>query len=310
MKRYPGLLVKYIFLCIVMALFLGACATSKYNCIEDTFNTANATQSIEKYNEVIAELNEDFIQDLDPKLQPKAYSMLAVSHNELKQFKEANAAADKGLNVNSRLNDKDKAPPGTRVLLKRMTGTIILDETVHTFNQREPNKKFTLKEYNGQTGEVKYSEDLGLAYAKFTEVWKDERGRENMPDSAIAGLLLERVRVLANWKTIVKEIEELKKERTENPTSQELPKTKIVMKGIQDKIIGDLQLNPEQDQGRCLLMVLRHFMCRNADGANKLDEALVQSEIKSSARGKRIPNLEDILDKKRVYKECKIDCYQ
>lgn len=193
MKSFNFKTTAYFFLFTLSSLLLPACETLKYRNIQDTFEVAVQadnprgegnifTQS--GYDDVLAALTVDFIDELDPRLQPNAYLLRSMSNWRIGELNKALDDANKGDALQQLTGSRD------HVLLALMRSLIAFAEV----------------EENNSQGELITQEVYRTSYPSFKlamEEWDKAMRRVNAvtPESTTHYLYYHRWRTLSIWQS-------------------------------------------------------------------------------------------------------------
>ena len=308
MKRYLIMLSRGLCLWVVLALLASGCGgTLQFRDIQNSYNTAVKTEAQEKiligkagksnqgipvntyegyYQDVIRQLNNEFIEKLDAKLKPTAYVMLTASRIRLGQFEKARTDAKTGRELS-----ETASSPRDKVYLQAADGIIMLEMALKRFRGRDTNQPFTLKKYNEAEDNkfLSYPEAFKEAYTTFSNVITNN---SDAPESIKAFVVFQKIRVLTHWDVVFSEITD--------SNDQKL----VLFKDVMQKLGYSLIPEDNTEEGNlCLWGVFIHLNCKNMDQAKILDGEMAGA-ISSGG------HLKMILDRTGAYESCSNRCFK
>lgn len=188
-KNYPQTAA-----CCLLALaplFMSACNTLEYRSVQDTFEVAVQADNPQGegkiftqdgYADVAAALTDEYIAELDPRLQPNAYLLRSMSYWRMGDLDNALKSATAGDGLQQREGSRD------HVLLALMRSLIAFTEAAGGNTQ---GNYISVDEYN----------KLFKSFKLAMEEWDVAMGRVNAstPASTRHYLYFQRWRMIATW---------------------------------------------------------------------------------------------------------------
>lgn len=195
-------LKRFVFPLLVVSLLLGACTTLDYRGVQAQFDqaaqldngrgttafTASSVATEPGYADVESQLTSKYISDLDERLRPNAYLLLAISQWRMGKLAQARTSAQKGLNEDSLLQQSRD-----HVLLMMIPGLVIDSEI--EMRWREAGKKFMTSEYN------QAAKDFKTVFDEFKKA--EQVMGPATPTSSRYFLDAQRFRVIQNWRSVI-----------------------------------------------------------------------------------------------------------
>jgi hypothetical protein len=193
-----------ILLLILVAAFVSSCAsTFTFRDIQKDFNNAVQAENVQSveaigsitsssqagYEDVLARLDDKYIQSVDPKLRMNAYAMKAVAQWRTGKLKEAKDTANTGL------PQKDVSPRDKMVLL--IIKPLVNDQDLGVrFRQLPEPRHVSLSDYQDP-----YAKD----FADAAKALKDaaDQATPDLPEDVVFYVYYQRWRVLQNWHIII-----------------------------------------------------------------------------------------------------------
>ena len=196
-----GVLARWVAIAL-LALAIPACSTFQYREVQSDFQEAVRADIEERnavidrseglYQEVVASLTPERINNLDPKLWANAWMIRAYSEWQIGELGKAKESAEKGQGANPVENSRDD------VLLHLIPALIIDSDVMNVWVAA-----------GGKTDPVVYADsqenDFKLAIKKVGQAKK--RFGPATPVSTKYYVEYQRWRVLQNWRTVVSGIE-------------------------------------------------------------------------------------------------------
>lgn len=185
-------------LLVVALLCLGGCSTIAYRGVQSDFNDAVAADnaSIENplftptagYSEILDRLTPEYIGKLDPKLQPNAWMLRAISAWRTGDLATAKASADAGLGSSPPDNSRDK------IVLMAVYGLIADTEVMDAWQA-------TASEQRNKGLYDQHKDKFATAWRKLAEA-EAEIGPAT-PRSVESYVHYQKWRVAANWAGVI-----------------------------------------------------------------------------------------------------------
>ena len=234
-----------VWLCIWIAALggaaaLGGCATFSYRDVQRDFNEAVQADNVGNvrtlealgaltggaeglYESVRQRLTTEAIGKLDARLQPNAFALRAIAEWRVGKLAEARATAQEGL----RLSNVTGSPRDEMVL--RMIPALVIDEQL-VGRFRAAGQQVSKQEYD-----ERYAQDFATA----SDVLKDvmAAARPATPDSILRYVVVQRWRVLQNWRIVISKIQD-------GP-----PARQAALQDASSRLGGDLPQEIEQLRG-------------------------------------------------------------
>lgn len=187
---------------------LASCATLEYRKVQDNFNAAvsadnvqsldslgalTSTDSEQRYAQIQAQLTDEYIQNLDARLQPNAYAIRAVSQWRCGMLKEARDSALAGQN-----RTNIASSPRDQMVLKMVPALVIDEQLVSKY--KLAHESLTEADYTST-----YPADFVTALKVLQGAL--DTAPAGTPESVKYYVHLQRFRVLVNWWIVISGIE-------------------------------------------------------------------------------------------------------
>jgi hypothetical protein len=195
-----------IFLFILMAAWISGCAsTVTYHNVQKDFNDAVQVDNLPSttaigtltsstlvgYEDVLAALDDKYIDSLDPKLRINAYAMKAVSQWRTAKFDEAKKTAETGLGLAN-----VPSSPRDRMVLLIIKPLVNEQDLRFRYLKLDEPKRLTTSEY-----QETYAKDFADIAAALKNALA--QATPDLPPDVLYYVYYQRWRVLQDWDTVI-----------------------------------------------------------------------------------------------------------